>query len=256
MLRRDGAGTTVVFSHPNHELAIFGMLQSLRPALLYLTDGGGERRVDETRRGLERIGLGGRARFLGHPERSFYDALLERDSGFFARVVAEVREVLDETRPSQVLCDAVEFYNPVHDLSLPIVRAALREAPDTAIFEVPLVHQRAAECEAYRVQRPAEAARRRRVEWPISSQELEAKLEARDRIYTMLMAQMGPLLSGIPPEDLALEVVTEAEPALPEPGGDRVLRYERRAQLLLERREIERAITYAGHYLPVATSLL
>ncbi|HZR81608.1 MAG TPA: hypothetical protein VFD92_10970 [Candidatus Binatia bacterium] len=254
MLRRDGATTAVVFSHPNHELAIFGMLQSLRPSLVYLTDGGGERRVEETRAGLRSIGLAEHACFLGYTEQSFYDALLERDAGFYADVAARVRDVLHELRPTQILCDSVEFYNPVHDMSLPIVRAALREEPAAEIFEVPLVHQTDGEEEAYRVQRPAPACGAV-VEWPISSAELDRKVEARDRIYTMLAAQMGPLLTELPRDALAVEVVMPAAAELPEPGSDRVLRYERRARLLLERGDIERAITYAGHWVPVATSL-
>ena len=42
------ASTIAVFSHPNHELAIFGLLQRLRPRLIYLTDGGGPERVAQT----------------------------------------------------------------------------------------------------------------------------------------------------------------------------------------------------------------
>src|SRR5262249_36853176 len=154
--------------------------QSLRPALVvYLTDGGGERRMEETRAGLRSIGLADRACFLGYTEQSFYDALLERDADFYAGVAARVRDVLRDLRPTQVLCDSVEFYTPVHDMSLPIVRAALRDEPAAAIFEVPLVHQTAgqsADDEAYRLQRPA-AACGAVVEWPISSDELDRKLE-------------------------------------------------------------------------------
>lgn len=255
MAQEAGAATVVVFSHPNHELAIFGLLGSLRPTILYLTDGGGERRVEQTRRGLASIGIADRARFLGYTEKSFYDALLERDCGFYAAVVARVGEELLSLRPARVLCDAIEFYNPVHDMSLPIVRAALRGGPAAEVFEVPLVHQREGDTESYRIQRSCDPARGRPVEWRLRPEELEAKLAARDRIYTILTEQMGPLISGIPLADLAVEVVTPAPATLPEPGGGAVLRYERRAQLLLERGEIERAITYAGHYRPVATSL-
>src|SRR5690606_279399 len=97
-----------VFSHPNHELAVFGLLQSERPALVYLTDGGGERRVEQTRRGLAGIGLADSARYLGYAERSFYEALLEQDVAFFLEVAARVRDALTEVAPSRVLCDAVE----------------------------------------------------------------------------------------------------------------------------------------------------
>jgi len=254
-LLRDGAPTAAVFSHPNHELAVFGLLQGVRPTLVYLTDGGGERRVAQTRRGLAGIGLEDRARFLGYTERSFYAALLERDAGFYREVAARVHDVLADLEPARVLCDAVEFYNPVHDMSLPIVRAALHDAPATAVYEVPLVQQKTAG-EAYRIQRPCDDRRGAQLEWWLAPAELDAKVRARDEVYTILTAQMGELVAGIPAEELAVEVVTPARATLPEPGDDRVLRYEWRARLLLERGEIERAITYAGHWLPVASALL
>ena len=64
-----------------------------------------------------------------------------------------MRYRLREIKPRQVLCDAVEFYNPLHDMSLPIVAAALNGGADAAVFEVPLVYQKSAKEEAYEVQR-------------------------------------------------------------------------------------------------------
>jgi hypothetical protein len=142
-------------------------------------------------------------------------------------------------------------------MALPIVRAALRDLPGIAVFEIPLVYQSPGSAERYQVQRPTSRRRGEQVEWPLATHQLDAKITARDRIYSLLLEQMGPVIADIPPAELALEVVTRAAAALPAPDPEeRVLRYERRAQLLLERGEIERPITYAGHYLPVATALL
>ena len=119
--------TLVVLSHPNHEFAIYGMVQRLRPHFIYLTDGGSPTRIAETRQGLARAGLVGNATFLNHPEDTFYQGLLEGDIGYFQSVAAQVKKVVDKLRPEQVFCDRVELYNPVHDLALPIVRRALKE---------------------------------------------------------------------------------------------------------------------------------
>ena len=54
---RQNSRSLVVFSHLNHELAIFGLVQRLRPNLIYLTDGGGKDRIGQTKAGLEQIGL-------------------------------------------------------------------------------------------------------------------------------------------------------------------------------------------------------
>lgn len=248
------ASSTAVFSHPNHELAIFGLLQSCRPTLVYLTDGGGEDRVEQTRRGLREIGLLDRAHFLDYTEQSFYDALLDCDSKFFAEVAARLRGVLESIRPEQVLCDAVEFYNPVHDLSLPLVRSALAGL-EAKVFEVPLVYEKPAASESYEIQRPADAGSGD-IELPVADAHVDVKIRARDEVYTILTAQLGELITGIPRLHLTREHLVPARAPLPAPGPAMVLRYERRAKLLLERGEIDRMITYRGHYLPVAASLL
>jgi len=158
----------VVLSHPNHELAIFGFLQRFRPHLVYLTDGGGQPRVEETRRGLESIGLLEHAHFLGHPEKSFYDALLARDSALYEEVASQVCTCFQALKPEQVFCDAIEFYNPVHDISLPIVRAALDGQVGASVFEVPLVYQKAGEGESYVVQRMPGSRRGEQIEIQLS----------------------------------------------------------------------------------------
>jgi hypothetical protein len=127
-----GTSRVLVFSHPNHELAVFGLVQRLHPHLIFLTDGGGAERVGQTERGLERIGLRDRAHFLNYTEAAFYEALIEGDVHLFREVARNLRAWLDCIRPAQVLCDAVEFYNPVHDLSLPIALAAVADAGGVA----------------------------------------------------------------------------------------------------------------------------
>jgi hypothetical protein len=52
----------LVTGHPNHELAIHGFVQRMRPHILFLTDGGGEARSAESRAALARLGLAESAR--------------------------------------------------------------------------------------------------------------------------------------------------------------------------------------------------
>lgn len=246
----------IVFSHPNHELAVFGLLQRLSPFLVYLTDGGGTNRLAQTRQGLKSIGLLGKALFLNHTEKSFYDSLLACDTEFFEGIAEEVRASFQKIRPERILCDAIEFYNPVHDVTLPVVRAALHEYPDKPVLEVPLVYQRPVEGESYEVQRLPASRRAGQIALRLSEEELDAKINARDQIYTILADQMGPVLSELPRAHVGPEYVAPARSGVPEPGPDVTLRYERRAQVLVDRGEIEHKITYKRHYLPVASSLL
>jgi len=245
----------LVFSHPNHELAIYGLVQRLRPHLIFLTDGGGAKRVEQTEQGLERIGLRDRAQFLDYPEAAFYDALLDGDVNLFREVAHRVRKVLDRIQPEQVFCDAVEFYNPIHDLSLPIVLAALAEADGVAVFEVPLVYQIPGEVERYAVQRMPASRAAGRVVVQLTEAELHAKLAARDEVYSLLRDQLGPVLDSLPDEHFAREEFSAASAVLPAPEDERVLRFEWRGKLHQQSGAVDRVITYAEHYLPVASSL-
>ena len=131
----------LVFSHPNHEISMLGTIGRLSPDVVFLTDGGGEERVRETRRGLSTYLQPDALHFLMRPEQSLYDALLRHDTEFYRQLSKEVAAIIEHVRPTAIYCDAVEFYNPVHDITLPVVRAALRGFGDASVFEVPLIYQ-------------------------------------------------------------------------------------------------------------------
>lgn len=248
--------TLIVFSHPNHELAVFGYLQKLKPHLLFLTDGGGEARVEQTRLGLDSIDLLDKAHFLDHTEDSFYDALLRCDSQFFADVANEVRSQVDVIAAQEVLCDAVEFYNPVHDISLPLVLAALRGRSGPEVLEVPLIHQQSAGAEKFIVQRLPASRASEQIELQLSEAEVAVKQRARDEIYTILSDQLGEVVLGLPNSHLRMEVMAAARRSVPEPGPDVMLRYDQRASLLAATGKIEHRITYDQHYVSVASPLM
>jgi LmbE family N-acetylglucosaminyl deacetylase len=107
-----GKRRLMIFSHPNHEIGMYGFAQKVRPHFVFLTDGNNQRRFGESRAGLEALGLEGQATYLKVREGSIYEAFLERDTAFFRDIAARVREVVEEVRPEQVFCDAVEFYSP------------------------------------------------------------------------------------------------------------------------------------------------
>jgi hypothetical protein len=243
----------IVTGHPNHELAILGFVQRLRPRLLFLTDGGGEERVEETRRALDALGLSEQARFLGWREETLYRALLAGDPAVFAEIVAQIRSEVEAGSPRQVLTESIELYNPLHDITLPLVRAALRGRAGIEILEFPLIAQMPAPGERYRVQRlpPSQAGTTLR----LTEEELLAKLRARDEHYLSLRRQLGAVLDGLDREHLALESFAPAQEGFPIPGQEHVLRYEWRARLLHARGEIPAVITYKDHFLPLVAAL-
>jgi len=246
--------TWVVFSHPNHELAIYGLLQRLQPNLIYLTDGGGPDRVDQTREGLGAIGLEKCAHFLNYTEQSFYDALVQVDADFFRKVAQGVSDHLRGT-PGQVFCDAVEFYNPVHDLSLPITVSALKQKSSVPIFEVPLIHQCGEEPDLYRIQRAPRSREAIQCLTKLDAAELAAKRHAREEIYGLLRAQLGAPLSNLSDAELSIESLVPAEMARAYRADDCILRYERRARLLRESGVIANEILHEKNFVPIARAL-
>lgn len=250
-----GDNTLVVFSHPNHELAVYGWLQHIKPHLVYLTDGGGAARVDQTRQGLTKIGLLEKATFLNHSEASFYQALLDTDATFFRNVAGQVRVVVERTGPNFVFCDAVEFYNPVHDMSLPIVKAAVANK-NISIYEIPLVYQKPGSAETYELQRMPTSRRDSCEIYSLTREELEQKHHARDQVYTILARDMGPLINSVSPTQARSEYFALSGSGLSTPSSERVLRYEWRARLLKQQGTIPDIIEYQKNYLPLTMNML
>lgn len=244
--------TVVVFSHPNHEIAIFALLKKLRPLMVFLTDGGGEHRVEETRKGLRSIDMESQACFLSHSEQSFYDALLHLNTDFFHKVALELKMVLKSAKPEQILCDAVEFYNPVHDMTLAIVGCA-DDAPWQSTFEVPLLFQKPGEKESYGVQTVPDGADR--IELPLTEEETAIKKAALEGTYTILRDTLGKVILSSP-EALRKETMFRASSPLRMPDPGRLLRYEQRAAALKAEGKVESEITHTFHFLPIVSELL
>jgi hypothetical protein len=245
----------MIFGHPAHELALFGFLQRSRSQIVILTDGGGQERIRQSRTALESIGL--EATYLKFAENEFYAALLRRDIFFFETVSHSLSLEIAASQPDQIFCDAVEFYNPVHDITLPLVLHATAAAPRAKIFEVPLVYQTLATAQHYGIQRIPPESARRPFRYHLTSQELRAKIHARDEIYLSLRDQAGPEFSAVTAEHLAIEETAAAgDPfAWPHATG-RELRYEWRARLLKQQGVIDEIITRADHFIPTVQGLL
>jgi hypothetical protein len=245
----------MVFSHPNHEIAVLGTIARTRPHVVFLTDGGGEDRVAQSRSGLSSYLQQESLHFLNHSEASFYDALLAHDVEFLLSVAEQVKVILLQTNARTVYCDSVEFYNPVHDLALPIVRAALGGRDDIPVFEVPLIHQRASDgrLELQRVPSTLESA----CVWSdLTDEELACKTATlRGNCYQALFDQMGEMILSAIPGHARREQFLPARTTLPGLAAEQVLRYDQRGSALKSSGLVREAITYRNHYAPMFLSL-
>lgn len=246
----------MVFGHPSHELAVFGLLQRDHPDIIFLTDGGCPSRLEHSREGLRAAGYQGSAQFLEIPEASLYEALLKGNLTLLSEITKRLRDFINERRPERIYCDAVEYYNPVHDLTLLLVNSALRGTKQVELLEVPLVYEDEFNPGVFHIQRVPLALQNRRLQYFLTESQLTIKENARDNIYLNLRDQAGPEFMT-PKRDYMQREEVLLSTSFPEPpGSGRKLRYEKRGKLLKEQGKVEEFITYKHHYLPIAESLL
>jgi hypothetical protein len=244
----------LVFSHPNHEIAVLGLISRMRPHIIYLTDGGGESRVDQTREAL-RDYQPASTHYLNHSEQSLYDALLRGDSQFYRGLADQVGAIAEELDVDSVYCDAVEFYNPVHDIALPVVRAAFARHK-VPIFEVPLVYQKAGTVEEFEFQRIPNSLSGESICMELSQDELDRKIATiKSGVYKMLFAQLGDSILGCLPTQGGREYFLKARIALPSPTSEQMLRYETRGKALKHKGTVTEVITFGAHYTPIFEAL-
>jgi hypothetical protein len=143
------AGTRAVLmvAHPGHELRIHGWLETVRPHVFVLTDGSGRpgrSRLSSTSRVLAAAGAQPASIYGRFTDVALYDAILDGRHDVFRALAQEFADALARLRPEYVVGDALEGYNPVHDVCRTIINVAVdlcgrRGAPPAGNFEFPLV---------------------------------------------------------------------------------------------------------------------
>ncbi|MDX2028144.1 MAG: hypothetical protein SFW62_05865 [Alphaproteobacteria bacterium] len=245
----------MVFSHPNHEVAVLGAIQRLKPQIIFLTDGGGEERVNQTRRGLASYTDPSQLHFLNHREQALYDALLACDAEFYRGIAGQLREIFQPMDIEAVYVDSVEFYNPVHDITLPVVLSAL-DGRDAALYEVPLIYQETGKGESFAMQCAPAALDDECMQIDLTEGELARKAETlRNGPYGILTSQMGSMIEEALASHGKRERFLKGRRVLPRPVAGQALRYEERGQKLKDRGEIGEVITYNCHYAPIFETL-
>jgi hypothetical protein len=121
----------LLLAHPGHELLLHGWISRNRPVVDILTDGAAHSsaaRLGATAELLRDLAARPGAIFgrLSDPEA--YAMILERNTALLFSLVGELAERLERDRPAIIVGDAVEGYNPVHDLCRLIAGAAITMA--------------------------------------------------------------------------------------------------------------------------------
>ncbi|HJV90163.1 MAG TPA: hypothetical protein VJ623_07665 [Holophagaceae bacterium] len=189
----------LVVAHPGHELRVHGWLERARPRVAVLTDGSGGAavsRLEASRALVAQAGAEPTALFGVAPDRAFYGAILEGDVAFFAGLVDRLRALVAAERPTVLVSDAAEGFNPTHDLchALTALVARLTNLPH---LDFPLEGPPDTPGAALRLELDAEA---------------HARKLARARAYSALAKDLQEALDQHGAAAFAVECLHEARP--------------------------------------------
>ncbi|RVC44724.1 hypothetical protein EN781_12820 [Mesorhizobium sp. M4A.F.Ca.ET.090.04.2.1] len=136
-----GKKAALVVAHPGHELRVHHWMETAKPLVLVLTDGSGHLgvgRLDRTAEVLAGAGARPAAAFFGKmADRDLYRAILAGEAETFQQLVDEMITVLAGEAIDYVAADAVEGFNPGHDVCRLLVNAALAKLCDQDGRELP-----------------------------------------------------------------------------------------------------------------------
>jgi hypothetical protein len=121
----------LVVGHPGHELKVLGWIAAYRPRAFILTDGSGRGatpRTGHSRRLLGDLQVSVDSGFGNCPDQVVYTAILERNTGFFCNQTRRLADALVRHGIDFVAGDALEGYNPTHDLCRWMIDAAVTMA--------------------------------------------------------------------------------------------------------------------------------
>jgi hypothetical protein len=114
-----GSRPFLIAAHPGHELRLFHWMEVRHPVVFLLTDGSGvvgEARTFYSAACCRAAGALPGSVFGAISDRAWYAAILAGDaSPFFQAAAAIIAEGMRQ-RPTLIVSDAVEGYNPMHDL--------------------------------------------------------------------------------------------------------------------------------------------
>jgi hypothetical protein len=118
-------------AHPGHELCVHGWLETARPRVFVLTDGSGrsgQSRIQSTTRILKQAGAEPGSIYGRLTDAEIYRAILTHDFEVFLSITEEFAERLVRDEVESVAGDAIEGFNPTHDVCRLIINAAVEIA--------------------------------------------------------------------------------------------------------------------------------
>ncbi|MBI2358503.1 MAG: hypothetical protein HYV04_06290 [Deltaproteobacteria bacterium] len=121
----------LVVGHPGHELCVYGWLQVACPQVFVLTDGSGRSglsRLGSTTRILSQTNAKVGSIYGRFSDQAVYGAILDGDYELFLRLSEELADEFVGGQIHYVAGDAMEGYNPTHDVCRLVLNTAVEMA--------------------------------------------------------------------------------------------------------------------------------
>ena len=244
-----GRRAALVIAHPGHELRVHAWVELAWPRTFVLTDGSGhtgQSRLASTSGLLERAGAAPGGIYGRLTDRALYAAILGGDVDLVAGLAGELAQALVDGEIDYVVGDALEGYNPGHDLCRVIIDAAAelagRAGQRVACLDFPLVG-RPNECPPTL---PAEA-----ISLALDDTAFARKLAA-THAYAELAGEVAATFAETGLEAFRIECLRPVGDSAPPEDPPY---YERYGERQVMAGHYERVLRYREHFAPLAAAL-
>ena len=119
----------IIVAHPGHELVVHHYMEVHRPLYFCLTDGSGgnaQSRLASTDRLIDQVGARRGAIYGRFSDKEVYRLLLEGHANVFVDLRNELADSLIDADIQCVAGDAMEGFNPGHDVCRALIRSEER----------------------------------------------------------------------------------------------------------------------------------
>lgn len=240
----------LVVGHPGHELRVYGWLTTAGPVVHVLTDGSGRdgtSRIDSTSALLDGVGATRGSIYGRMTDREIYGAILANDHARFIALADELATELVRDNVTIVAGDAVEGFNPSHDVCRYVINAAVRLASNGSARPIA--------CYAFPLDGAPDCGCEAAVHVHLDEAMLERKLQAAHS-YTELRAEVQRTLDRFGPEPFKTECLCPVD--LSDRYGwdpDRIPYYESCGAERVASGTYQHVVTFRDHAKPLADAL-
>ena len=249
--------TALVIAHPGHELLVHGWLEVTRPFVFVFTDGSGrsnQSRLDSTTRILQQTGAKRGSIYGRLTDAAAYAAILNHDCDLFVGLAAELCEAFMAQGIDFVAGDALEGYNPMHDVCRLVVNAAATVAGQVrgralANFKFSLIGEPIGEPGAFHGSPPADEICRR------LDDDAFARKMAAAKGYAELAGEVHATLKRTSPDALRVECLHPVDHGPGDYSCDRPPFYELYGEQQVAAGHYRQVLRYSEHILPLAEAL-